>query len=102
MGKHLVLIGAGHAHLTCLKSLGDFTAQGHRVTVIGPDTHHYYSGMGPGMLGQTYRPQEIRFNSQRLVEAGGGRFVKGRVSRVRPEERTLELASGAAASPKRR
>jgi NADH dehydrogenase FAD-containing subunit len=94
MGKHLVLIGAGHAHLTCLKNLRDFTAKGHDVTVIGPDTHHYYSGMGPGMLGQTYRPQEIRFNSQRLVEAGGGRFIKRMVSRVQPGERRLALASG--------
>ena len=96
MGKHLVLVGAGHAHLTCLKSLGNFASRGHRVTVIGPATHHYYSGMGPGMIGETYRPQEIRFNSQRLAEAGGARFVKGSVSRVRPQERTLVLASGEA------
>ncbi len=94
MGKHLVLIGAGHAHLTCLKSLRDFTARGHQVTVIGPDIHHYYSGMGPGMLGQTYTPREIRFNSQALAEAGGGRFVQGVVSLVQPRERTLVLASG--------
>jgi NADH dehydrogenase FAD-containing subunit len=94
MGKQLVLIGAGHAHLTCLKSLPDFTTRGHEVTVIGPDTHHYYSGMGPGMLGQTYKPQEIRFNSQRMAEAGGARFVKGMVSQVQPEEKKLVLASG--------
>jgi NADH dehydrogenase FAD-containing subunit len=94
MGKHLVLIGAGHAHLTCLKSLRDFAARGHQVTVIGPGTHHYYSGMGPGMLGQIYRPQEIRFNSQRMTEAGGARFVKGLVARVVPNERNLVLASG--------
>ncbi len=94
MGKHLVLVGAGHAHLTCLKSLGDFAARGHQVTVIGPGTHHYYSGMGPGMLGRTYRPQEIRFNSQRMAEAGGARFVKGLVARVDPYERRVALASG--------
>jgi NADH dehydrogenase FAD-containing subunit len=94
MGKQLILVGAGHAHLTCLKSLRDFAARGHHVTVIGPGTHHYYSGMGPGMLGQTYRPQEIRFNSQRLAEAGGARFVKGLVSRVRPAEHKLVMASG--------
>jgi NADH dehydrogenase FAD-containing subunit len=94
MGKHLVLIGAGHAHLTCLKELRDFTARGHQVTVIGPDVHHYYSGMGPGMLGQTYRPQEIRFNSQRMAEQGGACFVKGLVTQVRPEARQLVLASG--------
>jgi NADH dehydrogenase FAD-containing subunit len=94
MGRHLVLIGAGHAHLTCLKSLRDFAARGHHVTVIGPGTHHYYSGMGPGMLGQTYRPQEIRFNSQRMAEAGGARFLKDRVTRVDPHERKVEMASG--------
>jgi NADH dehydrogenase FAD-containing subunit len=94
MGKHLVLVGAGHAHLTCLKNLRDFTARGHQVTVIGPGTHHYYSGMGPGMLGQTYRPQEIRFNSQQMAEAGGARFAKGLVARVQPAERKLVLASG--------
>ena len=94
MGKHLVLIGAGHAHLTCLKSLRDFAARGHQVTVIGPGTHHYYSGMGPGMLGQTYRPQEIRFNSQKMAEAGGARFVRDLVSRVEPFKRQLVLASG--------
>jgi NADH dehydrogenase FAD-containing subunit len=94
VGKHLVLVGAGHAHLTCLKSLRDFTSKGHQVTVIGPGTHHYYSGMGPGMLGQIYRPQEIRFNSQRLAEAGGARYLKGLVSRVRPGEHTLVMASG--------
>jgi NADH dehydrogenase FAD-containing subunit len=94
MGKHLVIVGAGHAHLTCLKNLGDFVGQGHQVTVIGPATHHYYSGMGPGMLGGTYRPQEIRFNSQRLAEAGGARFVKTAVLRVLPQERRLVLASG--------
>jgi NADH dehydrogenase FAD-containing subunit len=94
MRRHLVLIGAGHAHLTCLKSLRDFAARGHQVTVIGPGTHHYYSGMGPGMLGQTYRPQEIRFNSQRMAEAGGACFLKDRVIRVDPYERKLVMASG--------
>lgn len=94
MGKHLVLIGAGHAHLTCLKQLRKFTSRGHRVTVIGPDVHHYYSGMGPGMLGETYRPREIRFNSQRMAERGGAHFLQGRVVQVRPEARKLVLASG--------
>jgi len=94
MTKHLILVGAGHAHLTCLKGLRDFTAQGYRVTVIGPGSHHYYSGMGPGMLGGTYRPQEIRFNSQRMAEAGGACFVKGVVARVKPSERKVVLASG--------
>ena len=53
MAKHLVLVGGGHAHMMTLANINAFVAKGHRVTVIGPSEHHYYSGMGPGMLGGT-------------------------------------------------
>ncbi|MHB1378179.1 MAG: hypothetical protein ACYCX0_00985 [Desulfurivibrionaceae bacterium] len=72
MGKHLVLIGGGHAHMMTLASLSRFTAKGHEVTVIGPSPYHYYSGMGPGMLAGMYRPEEIRFATRRVVERQGG------------------------------
>ncbi|MBM4287635.1 MAG: pyridine nucleotide-disulfide oxidoreductase [Deltaproteobacteria bacterium] len=94
MGKHLVLVGGGHAHLTCLKELKVFIERGHEVTLIGPASHHYYSGMGPGMLGGTYRPQEIRFNILKMAQAAGARFLQGVVVEVRPGEKRLVLASG--------
>jgi NADH dehydrogenase FAD-containing subunit len=94
MGKHLVLVGCGHAHLTTLLHLTDFVAVGHRVTVISPDTHHYYSGMGPGMLSGIYRPREVRFHVRRMAENRGAVFLKDRVERVLPEERVLRLSSG--------
>ncbi len=47
MGKHLVFVGGGHAHLTALANVGDYIQLGHRVSLISPVTHHYYSGMGP-------------------------------------------------------
>lgn len=94
MGKHLVLVGGGHAHLTCLKKLRDLVEGGHTVTVVGPAHHHYYSGMGPGMLAGTYRPQEIRFNIQKMTEAGGGRFLRGYVARIEPVRKRLILSSG--------
>ncbi len=56
MKKQLVLIGGGHAHMVTLANLATITEQGHDVTVIGPSEFHYYSGMGPGMLAGTYRP----------------------------------------------
>jgi hypothetical protein len=55
MGKHLVIVGAGHAHLTVLKNLKKFKEAGHRVTVVSSSPMHYYSGMGPGMLSGIYR-----------------------------------------------
>ena len=50
MGRHLVLVGGGHAHLNVLLNLADYVPRGHRVTLIGSVPYHDYSGMGPGLL----------------------------------------------------
>jgi NADH dehydrogenase FAD-containing subunit len=94
MGKHLVLVGGGHAHLTCLKMLKQFVDRGHRVTLISPTPYHYYSGMGPGMLGGTYSPREIRFNIRRMAESAGAEFVVGAVTRLNGQKCFLTLAAG--------
>lgn len=93
---HLVLAGGGHAHLTVLANIASTIERGHRVTVIGPSPHHYYSGMGPGMLGGTYRPEEIRFATQAVVERQGGQFLRDQVVRIDAAARTVHLASGQA------
>jgi NADH dehydrogenase FAD-containing subunit len=95
MGKHLVLIGGGHAHMVTLAKLHTFIEKGHRVTVIGPSDHHYYSGMGPGMLGKTYAPDDIRFKTRHVVEKQGGTFIRDKAVGIRAGEKTVELASGA-------
>jgi NADH dehydrogenase FAD-containing subunit len=94
MGKHLTLVGGGHAHMLTLANLHKFIEKGHKVTVIGPSPHHYYSGMGPGMLGKIYTPEEIRFATKHVVEKQGGDFVLDMVIRVDPEENILGLESG--------
>lgn len=94
MQKRLVLIGAGHAHMVTLKNLQDFVARGHAVTVIGPSADHYYSGMGPGMLGKTYRPEEIRFAVKRMTETRGGTFVTGKAKSLDPDRKLIRLEDG--------
>ena len=94
MPKHLVLAGAGHAHMTVLKKLRTFLEAGHRVTVVGPSELHYYSGMGPGMLSGIYRPDEIRFPVREMTLSQGGEFVEDRVVRVDGTTRVLELSHG--------
>jgi NADH dehydrogenase FAD-containing subunit len=96
MKKHLVLAGGGHAHMMALTQLDRFVEKGHSVTVIGPSEHHYYSGMGPGMLGGTYAPEEIRFNTKIVVEKNGGTFKLGEVIEIKAEEKTVVLGSGEA------
>jgi NADH dehydrogenase FAD-containing subunit len=91
MTKQLVLIGGGHAHMVTLANLHTFIEKGHGVTVIQPSEYHYYSGMGPGMLGGTYHPDEIRFATRRLVEAKGGRFILGKAYRIDPHKQRLLL-----------
>jgi NADH dehydrogenase FAD-containing subunit len=95
MGKHLVLIGGGHAHMVTLAQMDAIVGQGHRVTVVGPSAHHYYSGMGPGMLGGTYTPDDIRFATRHVVEKQGGRFILDSVTAIDAETRQLQLAEGA-------
>jgi NADH dehydrogenase FAD-containing subunit len=94
MGKHLVFVGGGHAHLTSLKNLGNFIRRGHQVTLISLSAYHYYSGMGPGMLSGIYRPQEVRFHVKKLVEDRGGRFMEDKVTKIDPIGRLLFLHSG--------
>jgi NADH dehydrogenase FAD-containing subunit len=94
MGKHLVLIGGGHAHMVTLAKLHTFVEKGHRVTVIGPSDHHFYSGMGPGMLGKTYAPEDIRFKTRRVVEKQGGVFIRDKAVDILAGEKKVVLASG--------
>ena len=91
---HLVLAGGGHAHMVTLEQLDNFIRRGHRVTVIGPSPYHYYSGMGPGMLGGLYSPEDIRFATRQVTEKKSGTFVHDRVERIAPQEKRVHLASG--------
>jgi NADH dehydrogenase FAD-containing subunit len=52
------------------------------------------SGMGPGMLGKTYAPDDIRFFTQQAVEKQGGDFILGKAARIDPEQKKLILESG--------
>jgi len=94
MPKKLLLAGGGHAHMMTLANLHKFTEKGYQVTVIQPSPYHYYSGMGPGMLGNTYSPEEIRFATKHVVEKQGGTFILGKVNKVDPEACNVFLESG--------
>ena len=91
MAKHLLLVGGGHAHMVTLANLRVFIEKGHKVTVVGPSPYHYFSGMGPGMLGRTYAPDAIRFFTRYVVEKQGGTFILGKATRVDPKEKQLIL-----------
>jgi NADH dehydrogenase FAD-containing subunit len=94
MGKCLVLVGGGHAHLTSLKNISHFRKPGHQVILISSSPYHYYSGMGPGMLSGIYHPRQVRFHVKKLAEDGGAIFIKGKAIKVDPLQHALFLDSG--------
>ncbi len=94
MGKRLVLVGGGHAHMMTMENINKFVDKGFKVTVIGPSFSHYYSGMGPGMLGGTYTPEDIRFATKDVVEKQGGIFVKDKVIKIDPEKKLVYMQEG--------
>ncbi|MBW1993703.1 MAG: FAD-dependent oxidoreductase, partial [Deltaproteobacteria bacterium] len=94
MTKHLVLVGGGHAHLTVLRHVDKFVNDGHQVTLIAPCRYHYYSGMGSGLLSGIYRPQDIRFNIQKMIEDRGGAFVENRAVRIDTNKRCVDFETG--------
>jgi NADH dehydrogenase FAD-containing subunit len=94
MNKHLVLVGGGHAHMVTLKHLHTFVEKGYTVTVIGPSKFHYYSGMGPGMLSQTYSSDDIRFATEHVVTKQGGTFILDKVIKIDATSKTVFLEKG--------
>lgn len=94
MAKKLVLIGGGHAHMVTLANLKNFIDAGYAVTVIAPAEYHYYSGMGPGMLGKTYTADDIRFQTRKVVEDRGGNFVLDAAIRIDPVSKVVYTGAG--------
>ncbi len=92
--KRIVLAGGGHAHLALVKSLRSLRRHGCSVVVVGPEPTHAYSGMGPGMLGGFYEPDDLRFPVQRMTESGGGEFIQDRVVSIDPHAKTVGTGSG--------
>ncbi len=91
----LVLAGAGHAHMAIMEAIPALTAGGHTVTVVGMGERHYYSGMGPGMLGGLYLPDEISFPVRAMVEERGGVFIRSSVTAIDAARRLVVMDSGA-------
>jgi NADH dehydrogenase FAD-containing subunit len=90
----IVFAGGGHAHLYSLLRTAELVRRGHDVVLVDPSPHLHYSGMATGVVSRTYSPEQHRIDVRRLVERGGGRFVRGRVAEVLTAKRTLLLDDG--------
>lgn len=91
--KHLVLVGAGHAHLYGLARLEMLVGKSEKLTVISTSPF-WYSGMGPGLLSEQYRSDDASVDVRSMVEDRGGRFIEGIVTAVKADDHYVETGSG--------
>ncbi|HET8791328.1 MAG TPA: FAD-dependent oxidoreductase [Modicisalibacter sp.] len=90
---HIVLVGAGHAHLHVAAHAGQLLQAGAAVTLISPGDF-WYSGMASGMLGGDYTESDDRLDPAALIESAGGSFLPGYVTAIDRKRRLLHLAEG--------
>ncbi|MFW6363465.1 MAG: NAD(P)/FAD-dependent oxidoreductase [Spirochaeta sp.] len=90
----IILVGAGHTHIEILRRGRELQQQGHEAVCISPAPLHPYSGMGPGVLGGRYRPEETLLPAAELAQRNGIRFIQDRVTGVDTAARTIQLAAG--------
>jgi NADH dehydrogenase FAD-containing subunit len=93
MRRHLLLAGSGHSHLELLSHLDEYVGRGCDVTLVSPDVF-WYSGMGPGVLSETYLSEEHRVDTAKLVTHNGGCFVRDLILRIDAPAKTVILHSG--------
>jgi selenide,water dikinase len=74
-GKHLVLVGGGHAHVLVLEAFARKPEAGVRITLVSKDRLTPYSGMLPGHLAGVYTRDEIHIDLHRLARAAGAGLV---------------------------
>lgn len=94
---HLVLIGAGHAHLFVLQRLIKrfrHAQQDCKVTLISPDQWQYYSGMIPGWVEGHYPKGQCRIDVRSLIKHSPIVFIQQRVIHIDAQAKTIQLSNG--------
>ncbi len=94
--RHLVLLGAGHAHLHVLARLARLSRARRariRATLVSPYPMQVYPAMLPGFVAGHYTLAQCTIALERLVAASGVQFIQGRAAHVHADQHTVELVS---------
>ncbi|HVB47974.1 MAG TPA: FAD-dependent oxidoreductase [Burkholderiales bacterium] len=92
--KHLLLLGAGHAHALVLRALAQSRPAHLRVTLVAPHPRQLYSGMLPGLLAGHYRLDECVIELAPLAARAGAELVLASVAGLDGARRHALLEDG--------
>ncbi len=91
-GRHLVLIGGGHAHVFVLRAFGLNPLAGVSLTLIAKELDAPYSGMLPGFVAGHYSLEECQIDLRPLARFAGARLVHGSAAAIDRERREVAVA----------
>ncbi len=92
--KHLVLLGAGHAHVHVLSTLAAHPFSGVQVTLIAPYRRQLDCAMVPGFVAGHYALADCVIPLEPLLKNTGVRWLSTSASALDADARTLTLDDG--------
>ncbi|MDB5845339.1 MAG: hypothetical protein JWP79_2649, partial [Polaromonas sp.] len=92
--RHLVLLGAGHAHVHVLHRLAQDRPADLAITLVTPHSRQLYSGMVPGFVAGHYTLDECMIPLGGLLDRCGARHVQDSAVGLDADARTVALANG--------
>ncbi len=92
--KHLVLLGAGHAHIQVLRDIAALALPAARITLVSPHPRLVYSGMVPGVVAGHYTVDECAIALAPLASAAKARFLQTTAIAIDAGARSVSLANG--------
>ena len=97
-GKHLVLVGGGHAHVFVLEAFARKPEPGLRLTLVARDRLTPYSGMLPGHMAGIYPRAVMQIDLEPLARRSGAALVQDEAVGFDRAEKRVLLKSGEAIS----
>lgn len=92
--KHLVMLGAGHAHVHMLSTLATRPPAGVRITLIAPYPRQLYSGMVPGFVAGHYALEDCVINLAPFLSNSDVQWLQHNAVGLDADARTLTLDDG--------
>ncbi|MDD2924209.1 FAD-dependent oxidoreductase [Rhodoferax sp.] len=92
--KHLVMLGAGHAHVHMLSTLASQGLAGVQVTLVAPHPRQLYSGMIPGYVAGHYLLDDCVIPLEPLLANSGVQWLQRSAVALDAQTRELTLDDG--------